>query len=91
MLDSLTLEDRVEPEFPEARGSFFERAGVLPSRTTQAGRGDARMVQFTGVAHIPALQAGGGNFGVELQPQREVTYCKRLILIYFRFCKMKRA
>ena len=59
-----TLYNRIEPELPEARCSFFERGCVLLSRVPQAGRGDARMVQFTGVADVPALQAGGGDFGM---------------------------
>lgn len=49
------------------------------------------MVQFAGMADIPALQPSGCNLGMKLQAQREVFYGKCLMVILFRLGQMKRA
>jgi hypothetical protein len=85
------LQDGVKPEVEKARGSLLEHGSVLACRRAQAGRGDSRMVQFAGVAHIPTLQAFGGDLGMELQCQRAISECKGLIGVDFGLCQVERA
>ena len=69
---SQALQDGIEPQLPESRGGLFQCGSVFAGRMRRFGGTDACMVQFTGVAHIPALQAGSGDLGMELQSQREI-------------------
>ena len=85
------LQDGVEPEIEETCGSFLEGGSVLAGGRAQVGRGDACMVQFAGVAYIPALQTVGGDLGMELQCQGEVSEGEGLIGVDFCFCEMERA
>src|SRR5208282_3399579 len=61
------LEDGVQPEVEETGGGFFEGGSELAGGGAQVGGGDAGMMQLAGVAHVPALEAVGGDLGMELQ------------------------
>ena len=52
---------------------------------------DASVVQFTGMADIPAFESGNGDLGMKLQAQRKIPDCKCLVRVGFRPGKVKRA
>src|ERR1039458_8973220 len=54
------LQDVIKPEPPEMRRRIFECSGVFAAGRSQAGGGNAGMVQFAGVTYIPAFQSDGG-------------------------------
>ena len=64
---------------------------MLVGGGAQAGGGDAGMIQFAGMAHIPGLQAVGGDFGMELQGQGEAADGEGLMGVAFCPGQMERA
>ena len=67
----------------------FGRTGLFVSEIclgtmTFGGNGNAGMMQFAGMAHIPAFQVVRVHFGVELQSQRKLSHGKCLVRITVR-------
>ena len=85
------LKDGVEPLVEKACGGIFESGGVLEGCGAEVGGGDVCMTQFAGVAYVPALQALGGDLGMELQGQGVVSDGEGLVVVEFCFCEVERA
>jgi hypothetical protein len=51
----------------EGCGGFFKGWGVLAGGGAEFGGGDGGVVEFAGVAYVPAFEAFCGDFGMELQ------------------------
>ncbi len=51
----------------EAGGGGLESGGALAGGGAELGGGDGGVVKFAGVAYVPAFEAFGGDFGMELQ------------------------
>ena len=49
------------------------------------------MMQFTGMAHIPGLQAVGGDFGMELKGEGVVSEGEGLLVVTIGFCQVEGA
>ena len=79
------LEDGVEPEVEEAGGGFLEGGGELAGGGAQAGGGDAGVMQLAGVAYVPAFEAFGGYFGMELEGEGVVSEGEGLLVVEFGF------
>ena len=57
----------------------------------QAGGRYTGMVQFAGMAHIPAFETDSSDLRVELQCEREIVDCKCLMGIEFCLCQVESA
>ena len=57
----------------------------------EVGGWDVGVVEFAGVAYVPAFEAFGGDFGMELEGQGIFSEGEGLLVVEFGFCEMKRA
>jgi len=76
-------ENRIQPKLPELGRCCFQRLGMLVSRSPQGGHGDSGMVQFAGVADVPAFKVSGRYLRVKLQSQREISNDEGLMRVAF--------
>jgi len=72
----------------ETDGGFLEGGGVLAGGGAEVGGEDVGVVEFTGVAYIPAFKAFGGDFGMELEGEGVVAEGEGLLVVEFGFCEM---
>jgi hypothetical protein len=75
----------------EGCGGFFEGGGVLLGGGAEVGGGDACVVEFAGVAYIPAFEAFGGDFGMELKGEGVVSEGEGLLVVTIGFCQVEGA
>ena len=61
---------------------------MLESGGAEVGGGDAGVMELAGVAYIPAFEALGGDFGVELQGEGVVAEGEGLLVVEFGFCEV---
>ena len=55
----------------------------------EGGGGDRGVLEFAGVAYIPAFEAFGGDFGMELEGEGRVSEGEGLLVVEFGFCEME--